>query len=82
MCEEVFLIGTLAKMVSSDIQTFSESIRAAMCNVGAIVALLTAALVYDWVITASVVYIGIVVTAIMAMIWRRNYLQNPSVVCK
>jgi len=76
--DEVFLVGVLAKMVNSNIQTFTESIRLAMSRLGALFALLTSALLFDWleyVCTAAIVFAFL---ALLLLLWRRKTLRAPS----
>ena len=79
IAEEVFLIGCLAKLVSSRIQTTSESIRLTMNRIGTMPALLTAALVFQWIEIIGCVYIVICVIFFILLILRRNILSRPSI---
>ena len=77
--EEVFLIGCLAKLVSSRIQTLSESIRLSISWLGALPALLTAALIFEWIQIVGCVYIGICIVFFILLVLRRNILARPTV---
>ncbi|XP_057306557.1 tetracycline resistance protein, class B-like [Hydractinia symbiolongicarpus] len=80
--DDVFLIGAMAKMTSSRVQTLTESIRLAFSRAGALTALLTAAISFTqlhYVCTCLAVlsYFGF-----LALVWRRKSLQNPVVIIK
>ena len=77
--EEIFLIGIMAKMTSSSVQAFTESIRLAASRSGALMALLSAAPVFPYlhyfcVCLATLTFIGAVV-----LFCRRKPLQNPKI---
>ena len=79
IAEEVFLIGCMAKLVSSRIQTISESIRLSMNRIGTVPALLTAALVFQWIYIIGCVYIVICIIFFILLILRRKILSRPSI---
>ena len=75
-----FGLGCLAKMVSSDIQTFSDSVRNSIGNLGALIALSTSALIFDWVLYVGSVYVFFVCVSTILLICRRKNLSNPIVI--
>ena len=77
--EEIFLIGVMAKMTSSSVQAFTESIRLAASRTGALLALLSATPVFPYVHyfcagLAVLTFVGAVV-----LFCRRRSLQNPEI---
>ncbi|XP_057306542.1 uncharacterized protein LOC130644809 [Hydractinia symbiolongicarpus] len=78
--DDVFLIGAMAKMTSSRVQTLTESIRLAFSRFGELIALLTAAISFtqlEYVCTCLAVLscFGLVV-----LVLRRKSLQNPAII--
>ena len=80
LMEEVFLVACLANLTSSRVQTFAESVRLSMNRLGALVSLLTAAFLYEWITIVGCVYIGIVLIITICLCMRRNVLKNPSII--
>ena len=80
--DEVFLIGILAKMTSSRIQTFNESLRLAMTRSGALVALVTSAMLFEYV--EYLCLAGVVFSAVtfVVLVWRRKAFQNPTLIIR
>ena len=78
--DEVFLVGALAKMVSSQVQTFSESIRLAMSRFGALIALLTSAMLFKWVEYVCTGAIVFCIITFLLLLWRRKTLTSPKIV--
>ena len=77
--EEIFLIGIMAKMTSSSVQAFTESIRLAASRSGALMALLSAAPVFPYLhyfcaCLATLTFIGAAV-----LFCRRKPFQNPKI---
>lgn len=80
--EEIFFIGCLAKMVSSRIQTYTESVRLSMSRLGALTGLLTSATLFEWMKVVGPMYIAISVILACLMIFRRKNLQRPTLIIK
>ena len=80
--DEVFLVGVLAKMTSSKIQTFNESLRLAMSRFGALLALLTSAVLFEWVEYACSVGILVSIIAFALLVYRRKSLSAPTICIK
>ena len=78
--DEVFLVGALAKMVSSNVQTFSESCRLSMSRFGALIALLTSAILFQWLVYTCLAAVAFSVLAVALLLWRRKTLSSPKVV--
>lgn len=80
--DEVFLVGVMAKMTSSKIQTFTESLRLSMSRFGALLALLSSASLFQWV--EYVCCAGVVVCALtlVMLIRRRKTLKAPTICIK
>ena len=78
--EEVFLVGCLAKMVSSRIQTFADSIRLTMYRLGALIALLTSALIFQWIEIVGWVHIAVIIAGFSLMVIRRETFMNPKII--
>ena len=78
--EEVFLVGCLAKMVNSNIQTFADSIRLTMYRLGALIALLTSALLFQWIEVVGFVHITVIVIGFTLMLIRRKAFMNPTII--
>lgn len=75
--EEIFMIGCMAKMVSSRIQTFSESIRLSMSRLGALTALLTSPILYEYIHIVGYVNIGLIAIAFVMFLSRAKMLKSP-----
>jgi len=80
--DEVFLVGVMAKMTSSKVQTFTESLRLAMSRFGALLALMTSALIFEWVEYACAAGILFCIVALVLLIVRRKTLSSPSISIK
>jgi len=80
--DEVFLVGVMAKMTSSKVQTFTESLRLAMSRFGALLALMTSALIFEWVEYAFAAGILFCIVALVLLIVRRKTLSSPSISIK
>lgn len=80
--EEVFLVGCLAKMVTSSIQTFTDSIRLTMYRLGALVALMTSALVFQWIEIVACVHIVIILIGFIILYVRREGFMNPKIIIR
>ena len=78
--DEVFLVGVMAKMTSSKVQTFSESLRLSMSRFGALLALLTSAALFEWI--EYVCGVGVIVSllTLVILVMRRKTLRAP-VIC-
>ena len=77
--EEIFLIGIMAKMTGSSVQTFTESIRLSATRTGALLALLSAAALFPYLhyfctSVAVLTFMG----ALLSM-YRRKSLQSPKI---
>ena len=80
--EEVFLVNCLAKLVSSDIQTVSESARISMARIGALLGLSASPFLFHWFKTVSLVYITMAVTFCVVLLLRRKTLSAPKITIK
>lgn len=80
--DEVFLVGVLAKMTDSKIQTFNESLRLAMSRFGALLALLTSAVLFEFLEYACSVGIVISIIAFGLLFYRRKTLSKPTISIK
>ena len=78
--DEVFLVATLAQMVSSKYQVFADGIRLTVYRMGGIVALSISALIFDRMIIVTMVHIGITLWCLVLLIVRRETLRNPTIV--
>ena len=78
--EAIFLICSLAKMVSSEYQTFSEGVRISMSNIGALIALYTSALIFQWIVFVGLVHIMFIFVLVIVMLMRRSSLSKPIIV--
>lgn len=78
--DEVFLIGVLAKMTSSKVQTFNESLRLAMARLGALSALLTSVYLFKWLEYVSLVAVCFAVLVFFILLVRRKTLSHPKVI--
>ena len=78
--EEVFLVGCLAKMVNSKIQTFADSVRLTMYRLGALIALMTSALIFQWIEMVGFVHIGVILIGFVLMVVRRKSFMHPQVI--
>ena len=77
--EEIFLIGVMAKMTSSSVQAFTESIRLAASRTGALMALLSAAPVFPYV-HYFCACLGILTSVgSVLLFYRRKPFQNPEI---
>ena len=75
--EDVFLVACIAGMVSSRIQTFMDTVRLSASRIGALIALSTSALLYEWMAYVGCAYIFIITLNIFAFSYRRTSLVNP-----
>lgn len=75
--EDVFLVASIAAMVSSRIQTFMDTVRLSASRIGALIALSTSALLYEWMAYVGCAYIFIITLNIFAFSYRRTSLVNP-----
>ena len=80
--EEVFLVGTLAKMVSSDHQVFADGVRLTVYRLGAITALSSSALIFEQMDVVAPIHVCIVVVLTICMVMRRRQLKNPVIVIR
>ena len=80
--EEVFLVACFAKLVSSRIQTFSESYRRSASRLGALIAFSSSALMFQWILYVGCLYIFIICILVCLLINRRKVLMNPEVIIK
>ena len=78
--EEIFLIGTLAKMSETSVQAFAESIRLGFARIGALIALLTASITFQGIEYECAVLAILSGLAFYLLIWRRKSFQNPTVI--
>ncbi|XP_057292132.1 uncharacterized protein LOC130614710 [Hydractinia symbiolongicarpus] len=78
--EEIFLVGCLAKMVSSHIQTYVDSIRLTMYRLGGLAALATSALIFDYILIVGTVHVVLVVIGITLLIYERHALRYPKII--
>ena len=80
--DEVFLVGVMAKMTSSKVQTFTESLRLAMSRFGALLALLTSAVLFQWVEYACAVGVLVCIVTLVLLVRRKKTLSSPSICIK
>lgn len=80
--DEVFLIGILAKMTSSRIQTFNESLRLAMTRAGALIALVTAAMLFEYVEYLCLAGVVFSVVVFMVLVCRHKTFKNPTLIIR
>ena len=78
--EEIFLIGTLAKMSETGVQAFAESIRLVFSRIGALIALLTASITFQDIEYECAVLAILSGLAFCLLIWRRKSFQSPIVI--
>ena len=78
--DEVFLVGVMAKMTSSKVQTFTESLRLAMSRFGALLALLSSASLFQWVEYVCSAGVMVCLLALVLLVLRRKTLKAP-VIC-
>ena len=80
--DEVFIIGILAKMTNSNIQTFNESLRLSMTRAGALVALISSGMLFQYVEYLCFAGIIFCVITFFLLVWRRSFFQNPTLIIK
>ena len=80
--EEVFLVGTLAKMVSSEHQVFADGVRLTVYRLGAITALSSSALVFEYMDVVAPMHGCVVVVLAALLVVRRERFKNPKVVIR
>jgi len=80
--EEIFLIGTMARMTHSTVQAFTESIRLGFSRMGALTALLTAAVTFDYLEYVTLVVMVLSVLGFLLLVWRRKSFIYPKVMVK
>ena len=78
--DNIFIIFTLGKLFDSSNQSFVEGIRNVVHTIGAIVASLTSAYVYEYFMYLFPVYAVANVLLLVGMIVRRKPLCNPQVI--
>ena len=77
--DEVFLVSCLAKTVSSRIQTIAESIRLSMNRLAALLALLTASFLFEWIKVVACFYIIVCIITLTLFVLRRKVLMHPTI---
>lgn len=75
--DEVFLVGVMAKMTSSKVQTFTESLRLSMSRFGALLALLSSASLFQWVEYVCGVGVVVCLLTLVLLVRRRKTLKSP-----
>jgi len=80
VAEEVALVGSLSKMVSSSIQTFSDGVRFTMYRLGSLVAFAISAFVFPYMYIISIVHICVIVVLILLLIVGRRSFMSPRIV--
>ena len=80
--DEVFLVGVMAKMTSSKIQTFTESLRLSMSRFGALLALLSSASLFQWVEYVCCAGVVVCLLTMVMLIRRRKTLKSPTICIK
>ena len=80
--EEIFLIGIMAKMTSSTVQSFTESIRLAASRSGALLALLTTAAAFEYLEYVCTALAIITFLGGILLYWRRKPFQEPKILIK
>ncbi|XP_066915308.1 uncharacterized protein [Clytia hemisphaerica] len=74
---DIFLMDTLAEMVPSEIQSYSESVRVTSARAGAAVGLFTAAFTFQYLLEFCLLCIGLTFVLMLFFILRRKQFQNP-----
>ena len=74
---DIFLMDTLAEMVPSEIQSYSESVRITSSRAGAAVGLFTAAFTFQYLLEFCLLCIGVTFVLMLFFILRRKQFQNP-----
>ena len=80
LVEEVFFVGVMAKLVSSSMQTFADSIRLSAYRLGALIAFSTSAFAFSSLAEVGTIHIVIMVALVLLLIARRKTIQNPQIV--
>ena len=78
--KDVLLGGFLAKMVCSQYQSLSDSIRVAFSRVGDIAALMSAPYALQKIDVVGSVYISIILVFIVLLILRKRTLRHPNII--
>ena len=77
--EEIFLIGVMAKMTSSSVQVFTESIRLSATRTGALLALLSAAALFPYLHYFCTCVAVLTFMGTLLLMYRRKSLQSPKI---
>ena len=80
VAEEVVLVGTLSKMVTSTIQTFSDGVRFTMYRLGSLLAFAIAGFVFPHMYVMTVVHILLIVILLLLVVGGRKSFKSPRVV--
>ena len=78
--EEVFFVGVMAKLVSSSMQVFADSMRLSAFRLGTLVAFSTSAFAFNYLVEIGTIHIVITVALVLLLISRRKTIQNPQIV--
>ena len=78
LVEEVYLVATMALFVSSNVQSFAESLRQSASRAGAITALVTAGLVFKHLVLVCSLLVVLMLILIGIIIFRWRQLRNPT----
>ncbi|XP_066936592.1 uncharacterized protein [Clytia hemisphaerica] len=77
MGEELFLIGSLAKMVPSNVQAFAQGVRLIFSRFGAALGLFTAAFTFHRLEYFCPILFGVAILLALLLVVRRKYFCNP-----
>ena len=80
LAEEVFFVGVMAKLVSSSMQIFADSIRLSACRLGTLIAFSTSTFAFSSLVEVGTIHIVIMVALVLLLIARRKTIQNPQIV--
>ena len=78
--EEVFLVSTLARMVSSKYQVFADGFRLTLFRMGGVVAFSTSPLIFDKMDIVSYIHISVIMVFLVILIIRRESFKHPTIV--
>lgn len=79
IADEVFFVGVLAQMVSSEYQIFADGVRLTAYRIAGGIAFYAASYTLDNMFISSGVHIFLIFVSITLLIIRRRTLQNSSI---
>ena len=80
--EEVFLVTTLAQMVSSRYQIFADVVRLTVFRMAAVTAMATSAMLFESINIVASIQICMIISGLVLLITRRDSLKDPSIIIK